>query len=400
MPHLYLPRLAGRLGDVPRAGERVPLVFAGNHCKGSIFENGIDEATPALAGRLDAIARDVPEFHFGRVDVRYESLAALRRGEGFTIIEINGAGSEPTHIWDPRTRLMEAWRTQFEHYGAAFRIGAANRARGLKGCGLRETHRMWRLQRRVLASYPRQRLTTASSRLSASSQRTRGRSCRRERGRRGRSRVAVDRVRPPRRRGLPGSGAWRALDCQSRSFTPLTGLAHEGNRMTAIQAILIAVLQGATELFPVSSLGHAVVLPALLGWGLDQRSPDFLPFLVMLHLGTAAALLLYFWRDWLALATGLVGLGQHVGESRRVVLLVVIATIPAVVAGFLAEKLVRGLFGSPVIAAAFLVVNAGLLLFGERLRGRLAGTGAARELSSLTHDAMRLAIGALAVRAR
>lgn len=154
VPHLYLPRLAGVLRTVPRAGERVPLVFAGNHCKGSIFENGTTEVTPALTERIDSIARDMPEFHFGRIDVRYESLASLRRGEGFTVIEFNGAGSEPTHIWDPRTRLIDAWRTQFEHYGAAFRIGAANRARGLKGCGLAEMHRMWRLQRRLLASYP------------------------------------------------------------------------------------------------------------------------------------------------------------------------------------------------------------------------------------------------------
>lgn len=156
--------------------------------------------------------------------------------------------------------------------------------------------------------------------------------------------------------------------------------------MTDIQAILIAILQGATELFPVSSLGHAVVLPALLGWGIDQRAPDFLPFLVMLHLGTAAALLLYFWKDWWALATGLVGLGgsHKVSESRRVTLLIVIATIPAVIAGFLLEKLVRGLFGSPVIAAAFLVANSGLLLFGERLRKRLAAGGGERALSSLT----------------
>ena len=77
--------------------------------------------------------------------------------------------------------------------------------------------------------------------------------------------------------------------------------------MNALQAIVIAILQGATELFPVSSLGHAVVLPALLHWPLDQRSPEFLPFLVMLHLGTATALLLYFWRDWWALATGVLG---------------------------------------------------------------------------------------------
>lgn len=77
--------------------------------------------------------------------------------------------------------------------------------------------------------------------------------------------------------------------------------------MNAIQAILIAILQGATELFPVSSLGHAVVLPALLRSGIDQRSAAFLPFVVMLHLGTAIALLQFFWRDWWLIATGVLG---------------------------------------------------------------------------------------------
>ncbi len=153
--------------------------------------------------------------------------------------------------------------------------------------------------------------------------------------------------------------------------------------MDTIQALIIAILQGATELFPVSSLGHAVVLPALLHWGINQRSPEFLPFLVMLHLGTATALLAYFWRDWWAITTGVLGIGDahEVSESRRVFVLVVIATIPAVVMGFFLEKYVRGLFGSPVIAASFLIVNGLLLMFGERLRGR--GT-ADRHLSSLS----------------
>jgi undecaprenyl-diphosphatase len=141
--------------------------------------------------------------------------------------------------------------------------------------------------------------------------------------------------------------------------------------MDALQSIIIAVLQGATELFPVSSLGHAVVLPALLHWHIDQRAPEFLPFLVMLHLGTATALLVYFWRDWWALATGVLGFGgaHQAGESRRVFVLIVIATVPAVILGFLAEKFFRSLFGSPVVAAAFLVVNGCLLVFGEKLRG-------------------------------
>jgi undecaprenyl-diphosphatase len=160
--------------------------------------------------------------------------------------------------------------------------------------------------------------------------------------------------------------------------------------MDVIQALVIAILQGATELFPVSSLGHAVVLPALLHWGIDQKSPDFLPFLVMLHLGTATALLGYFWQDWWAILTGLIGIGgsHQVKESRRVFVLVVIATIPAVILGAVAEKFFRGLFGSPVIAASFLIVNGLLLLFGERLRGR---GNAERHLSTLSRmDALTI----------
>lgn len=151
--------------------------------------------------------------------------------------------------------------------------------------------------------------------------------------------------------------------------------------MNALQSIVIAILQGATELFPVSSLGHAVVLPRLLGWDIDQRSAAFLPFLVMLHFGTAAALLLYFWRDWWSLARGLLGLASpdQVSENRRMFGLIVAATIPAVIVGFLLERFVRGLFGSPLIAAIFLAVNGVLLLFGERLRAsthrRLASLG-------------------------
>jgi undecaprenyl-diphosphatase len=151
--------------------------------------------------------------------------------------------------------------------------------------------------------------------------------------------------------------------------------------MDTVQAVVIAVIQGATELFPVSSLGHAVILPALLGWSLDQASAAFLPFLVMLHVGTALALLGFFWRDWLALGLGILGLsGPHQNaESRRVFVLIVVATIPAVVVGFALEHYVRSLFASPLLAAVFLAVNGLLLLFGERLR---AG-GADRPLSSL-----------------
>jgi undecaprenyl-diphosphatase len=145
--------------------------------------------------------------------------------------------------------------------------------------------------------------------------------------------------------------------------------------MTLIQALVTAVLQGVTELFPVSSLGHAVVLPKLLGWNIDQHAPSFLPFLVVLHLGTAVALLGYFWRDWIGLLLAFVGVGGAEERQRnwRLLWLVVVATLPAMVLGFALEKLFKNLFGAPAAAAFFLVVNGVLLFAGERLRRRAAG---------------------------
>lgn len=147
--------------------------------------------------------------------------------------------------------------------------------------------------------------------------------------------------------------------------------------MTPLIAVLFAFLQGATELFPVSSLGHAVVVPALLHWPIDQSAPSFLPFVVMLHLGTGTALLLYFWRDWWAMLLGLLGRGdpREVDAQRNLLLRLVIATLPAVVIGFALKKPIQHLFASPLIAATFLIVNAGLLLIGERLRRRRANDG-------------------------
>ena len=154
VPQLYLPRLAHRQHEVPAQGETVRLVFVGNHCKGSIFRDGTRYASPALTACFERIARAIPQFHFGRIDVRFTSLAALTRGEGFRIIEINGAGSEATHVWDPTTSLTEAWRAQFFHYGQAWRIGAANRARGHRTPSVAEVFRLWRRQKRLMASYP------------------------------------------------------------------------------------------------------------------------------------------------------------------------------------------------------------------------------------------------------
>jgi undecaprenyl-diphosphatase len=162
--------------------------------------------------------------------------------------------------------------------------------------------------------------------------------------------------------------------------------------MSAFHAIFLAILQGISELFPISSLGHAVIVPRLLGWPIDQHSPEFLPFIVVLHVGTAVALLLYFWREWLRIGLGVIGAGSgNPADARHALWLIVVATLPAVVIGFLFEKMVRGFFASPLLAALFLIANGFLLQIGEWLRLRSVQPGRAQS-GSLTWKGA-LAIG-------
>src|ERR1700744_2356189 len=140
--------------------------------------------------------------------------------------------------------------------------------------------------------------------------------------------------------------------------------------MTTLQAIVMAILPGITELFPISSLGHAVIAPRLLGWrDLDQSAAGFLPFLVVMHLGTALALILYFWRDWWNFATAvLFRRGAKAMAERRIFWRGGGATIPAVIIGFSLEKQLKQAFGLPVLAAAFLIANGVMLFVAERLK--------------------------------
>ena len=139
--------------------------------------------------------------------------------------------------------------------------------------------------------------------------------------------------------------------------------------MTTLQAIILAIVQGITELFPISSLGHAVILPALLHWNIDQNAEGFLPFLAVMHLGTAIALLGYFWRDWWSFGMSVLRFRDpRAAADRRLFWRVVVATIPAVVIGFLFEKALRKGFGAPELAAGFLIVNGFMLFAAERLK--------------------------------
>jgi undecaprenyl-diphosphatase len=143
--------------------------------------------------------------------------------------------------------------------------------------------------------------------------------------------------------------------------------------VSLIQSLIIAVLQGATELFPVSSLGHAVIVPKLLHWNYDQSDPTFLPFLVLLHLGTATALLILYWRDWVAIITGFVRAafrGKIETADERTAMLLVAGTIPAGVVGVVLQTPLEKLFAAPTVAAVFLIVNGFVLIGAEMLRRR------------------------------
>ncbi|QEC47573.1 undecaprenyl-diphosphate phosphatase [Baekduia soli] len=144
------------------------------------------------------------------------------------------------------------------------------------------------------------------------------------------------------------------------------------------QAIVLGLLQGAAELFPVSSLGHSVVLPRLLGWDIHQNDDYFLTFLVATHLATALVLLGFFWRDWVRIVKGL---GRSLRDREihpsdtdaKLGWLLVVGTVPAGLLGLLLEHALRKVFASPQSAAAFLVLNGLMLLGAEHLRRRAPG---------------------------
>ncbi|MGH7737466.1 MAG: undecaprenyl-diphosphate phosphatase [Candidatus Tyrphobacter sp.] len=144
--------------------------------------------------------------------------------------------------------------------------------------------------------------------------------------------------------------------------------------MTYGQAIGLAFLQGVSELFPISSLGHIILVPSLLRWHIDRSDPTFLAFVVVLHLGTAIALVIYYRSEWWRIVSALV---RSVVRGRlsaqrdeAIAWRLVVGTIPVGIIGLIAQNPVRRLFGSAEAAAAFLAINGLLMFAGEYLRRR------------------------------
>jgi len=154
------------------------------------------------------------------------------------------------------------------------------------------------------------------------------------------------------------------------------------SHLTYLEAMVVGLVQGVTELFPVSSLGHNVLIPALIGgsWAQDlsvsRPESPYLAFIVGLHVATALAMIAYFWRDWVRIARGLVSSVVQFRvqtADQRLAWMIILATIPVGIAGLALEHLFRVAFSKPIPTAAFLAVNGVILLGGERLRrSRLA----------------------------
>src|ERR1700704_1826501 len=148
--------------------------------------------------------------------------------------------------------------------------------------------------------------------------------------------------------------------------------------ITTFQAVVLGVVQGATELFPVSSLGHTVLIPTLFRWGnivawQSQPESPWLAFVVMLHVGSAIGLLIYFWRDWLALiAAFIVTVKKRRIDTptERLPRVVIVAANPPAILGVAFEHAIRTALAKPEAAAIFLMVNGAILIGAERFRRR------------------------------
>src|SRR5713101_6311430 len=180
--------------------------------------------------------------------------------------------------------------------------------------------------------------------------------------------------RLPSRRSERTPSAWGIWDTSS-TFSEGPGMT----QLTYLEAAVVGLVQGVSEMFPVSSLGHSVLIPALIGgsWARDlsvsaPESP-YLAFIVGLHVATAAALLAYFWRDWLRIIGGFltsVRDRQVTTPDQRLAWILILATIPVGVSGLALEHLFRTVLGKPIPAAIFLTLNGLILYGGERLRRR------------------------------
>jgi membrane protein DedA with SNARE-associated domain len=143
-----------QLGRVPARGEVVQIALIGNQRAGGLYRDAKCHITPELEARFDAIARSMPEFHYGRFDIRFEHTDALKRGEGFAIVEVNGIGGEAIDVWDPLLSVREVYRRLIAQQRLLFKIGESNRSRGFQPTCVSEFVGLLLRQTKLIQRYP------------------------------------------------------------------------------------------------------------------------------------------------------------------------------------------------------------------------------------------------------
>jgi len=154
LSHIYLDRHLDKQNTVIEKDKAFRLAFAGSHSRGSIFRNGNQYISNALTQSLDTFFDGVPGYHFGRLDLKFKNIDDLMEGKNYQILEMNGASSEATHIWDSRTSLLEAFQTLLKQYRILFKIGYLQRKEGHKPPSLLQLYQAWREEKRWVKDYP------------------------------------------------------------------------------------------------------------------------------------------------------------------------------------------------------------------------------------------------------
>jgi hypothetical protein len=154
LKHLYQSRHQSNWYTVIEKNTPYRLVFSASHSKGAIFKDAKDLITPELTQKLNTLMQQLPEFHYGRLDVKFKDVESLQQGDHLQIVEINTASSESLHIWDSNTGFIEAVRSLLFQYRTLFTMGAANRIKGYQPPGMLKLLKHWRLERQLTKFYP------------------------------------------------------------------------------------------------------------------------------------------------------------------------------------------------------------------------------------------------------
>ncbi len=154
LKHVYLPRHEHRWDMVLPEGQAFRIAFTGSHSRGTIFKNGNEFITKAMEERFDEITKEIPEFYFGRIDIRFKSMKDLETGDNMRILEINGATGEVTHVWDSKNTLMNAYKDLAQQYKLLYQIGAKNRKRGFKADSMLSLWKEYKAYKNLIDKYP------------------------------------------------------------------------------------------------------------------------------------------------------------------------------------------------------------------------------------------------------